>query len=552
MELRQYIAIFARWWWLIIVIPIVTAGVGYEISQRLPRVYQATTTVMVGKTIQATSLSELNFETGEQLAQTYKDIAFRQPVLQGVVDTLALNTTWQALKEQIHVSVVPETQLLEISAEAHSPALARIITDEVARQLILLSSSAKQDPESEEKQRFARERLKSLQSKIEAGQAKVKKLEATISTTSLSTERIQAIQQQINTMEALITDWENNFTQLLFLTENKNSPNYLTVIEPAQVDPEATSPYVLLNIFLAGMVGLCLATGLVFLLEYFDETFKTTDDISKFLGMTVLGAIGRVKGKDYLNKLISSESPISLMRETFRMIRSSIQFLSVNRQVKSILVTSSLPGEGKSLIAANLGVTMAQAGLRTIVVDNDLRRPVLHQIFQVVNDEGLTDLLFDPELKINDYLKETEIKNLQLLTSGSTPPEASDLLGSERMKQVISYLNEIADIIIYDSPPVLAVTDATVLANQVDGVVFVVRAGKTMHSAARCGISNLKQADANILGVILNRISNRSWGFYYRRYYYARNQRNSAASQSISSSKVINNSAQFLMRLKNR
>jgi capsular exopolysaccharide synthesis family protein len=540
MEIRRYLAILLRWWWLVILLPVVTAALGYGVSQKLPRVYQATTTVMVGQTIQATSLSELNFETNQHLAQTYRDIALRQPVLQGVIDTLDLKGSWKALKEELHVNLVPETQLLEITVEAASAEQAQLIADEVARQLILLSSSTKPDPESEENQRFVQERLKRLQVKIQAGQERVQALEARAATSLPSTVHVQ-LQQEINSLETLISGWENNFSQLLVFHENKEAPNHLTVVEPAQVDPGATRPYDLLNTFLAGILGFCLAVGIIVLLEYFHETFETADDLKRFLGITVLGTIGRVRGKNYLSKLVISQPSNSLIRETFRMIRSSIQFVSINRQVKSILITSSLPGEGKSLIAANLGIVMAQGGLKTIIVDADLRQPVLHQIFEVSNEEGLADLLLSPEVAIKNYLRETEIRNLQILTSGSIPPEASDLLGSKGMEQLIESLNEIADVVIYDSPPVLVVTDAAVLANQVDGVVFVIGAKQTQHDAARRALSNLQQADAHLLGAILNRISNRSWSYYYRRYYGSRSRRERLAVEPIQAVKIIKN-----------
>jgi capsular exopolysaccharide synthesis family protein len=203
------------------------------------------------------------------------------------------------------------------------------------------------------------------------------------------------------------------------------------------------------------------------------------------------------------------------------MIRSNLQFAAIDGAAKTILVTSPSPGEGKSTTAANLGVVMAQAGLRAIVVDADLRRPTQHQIFGLVNMGGLTDLLTSPELEIEGYLRDSGVENLQVLTSGFLPPNPSELLGSGRMRQLLSSLQEIADVVIFDSPPAAAFADSVVLSNRVDGVLLVTQAGKTRRDVARQAVSNLQQAGANLFGAVLNRVSRRSEGRYYHRYYAA-------------------------------
>ena len=517
-ELRRYIAIILRWWWLLILAMAVAAGTGYWVSQRLPRVYQASTTVMVGQSIQATQLDSRDMLASERLALTYASIAQRQPVLQGVVDRLSLDDTWQLLKVRVIVTPVEGTQLLEITVEASSPEEARVTADEVAHQLILVSPTALENQQKDENQRFVRQRLEDLQAKIEAGQARREELEAAM-TNSLSAEQVQELQAEINTLESLISDWENNFTQLLTFVASERSPNYLAIVEPAQANLDPVRPRVNLNTLLASMVGLCLALGFIFLLEYLDNTLKSADDFSQSLGLTVLGTVGRIEGKQYQDKIIASHDPFSPASEAYRMIRSNIQFMSVDRPAKIILVTSPTPGEGKSTTAANLAVVMAQAGLKTIIIDADLRRPVQHQIFQVPNLGGLTDLLCSPELELNGHLRNTSVSNLQLITCGILPPNPSELLGSQRMGQLLASLKEIADVVIFDSPPAVAVTDAAVLSNRVDGVVLVTQAGKTRRDVARQAILNLQQAGANFFGGVLNRVSKKGGGYYYQQYY---------------------------------
>jgi capsular exopolysaccharide synthesis family protein len=528
MELRQYMAIVIRWWWLTILLTLTAGVTSYAVSQRLVPVYEATTTLIVGQSIQATELSTGDILTSQQLAQTYADIAQRQPVLQSTIETLSLNDTWRELKKRVTVKSVQGTQLLEIAVEANSPEEAQVTADEIARQLILLSPTALQNREKDENQRFVRQRLEDLQAKIETGQARVKELEAAMAG-SLSAQEVRELQDEINTLESLISNWEDTHTQLLIFIESKESPNYLAVIEPAQADPDPVRPQTLRNTALAGVVGFLLALGLIFLLEYLDDTFKSADDLSQSLGLTSLGAVSQIKGRRYQDRLIASQDPFAPASEAYRMIRSNIQFMSIDRPVKSIMVTSPTPGEGKSFTVANLGMAMAQAGLKTIIVDTDLRRPVQHQVFTVPNLEGLTDLLRSPELEINSHLKHTGFENLQVITCGTLPPNPSEVLGSQRMGQLLAGLSEMADVVIYDSPPAVAVADAAVLSRRVDGVVLVIEAGQTRRDVARQAVMNLQQAGAHILGGVLNRASYKRGGYHY--YHYYSSKRRKPASQ---------------------
>jgi succinoglycan biosynthesis transport protein ExoP len=517
-ELRQVITGIVRWLWLLFLSAIISAVTGYAVSQRQAPVYEATTTLMVGQSIQATDLSSGDITTSERLAGTYADIAQRQPVLQSTTETLSLNATWRELKKRVKVKPVQGTQLLEITVEASSPEEARVTADEIAHQLILVSPTGVQNQEQEENQRFVRQRLESLQAKIGAGQERIKELEAAMAG-PLPAQQVQELQSEANTLESLITDWENTYTQLLIFIGSKESPNYLAVIEPAQANPHPVRPRVRLNTLVASVVGLFLALGLIFLLEYLDDTLKSADDLSQSLGLTSLGAVGQIKGSRYHDKLIASQDPFAPAAEAYRIIRSNIQFMSIDQPVKSIMVTSSSPGEGKSFTVANLGLVMAQAGLKTIIVDSDLRRPVQHQIFKVSNAGGLTDLMRSPELEINRHLKHTEIENLQVITCGTLPPNPAELLGSQRMGQLLAGLSEIADVVIYDSPPAVVVADTAVLSRRVDGVVLVVEAGQTRRDVARQAIMNLQQAGAHILGGVLNRASYKRGGYYYYHYY---------------------------------
>jgi len=519
LDLRQYIQIALKWWWLIALMTVVGAATSYAVSQRQPPVYQATTTIMVGQSIKSTELDTRDIYISERLAQTYANIVRRQPVMQGVVDALQLPDTWQNLRDRVSVNSVRDTQLLEISVEAGSPEEAQVTADEVARQLIEMSPTSLEQQSENENQQFVRQRLADLQAKIEAGQTRLAALEDSMQG-ELSAEQVQTIQSEITDLETLISGWENNHTQLLLFIEGKASPNYLAIIEPAQADTSPVRPKVMQNTLLGGVVGLLLALGIVFLLEYLDDTLKSPGDLSASTGLTALGAIGRITGRDYAGKLITSKELFSAEAEAYRMIRSNIQFMAIDHPARAILITSPTPAEGKSTTVANLGVVMAQAGLKTVIVDADLRRPTQHNIFEIANVTGLTDLLRAPDGAIDRFLRPTTIENLRLLTSGALPPNPSELLGSQRMSQLQAQLLAQADVLLFDSPPALAVTDAMVLSSKVDGVVLVTEAGQTRREAARQAVVNLDQAGAKLLGGIVNQFSRKRGGYYYYYHHY--------------------------------
>jgi non-specific protein-tyrosine kinase len=276
---------------------------------------------------------------------------------------------------------------------------------------------------------------------------------------------------------------------------------------------------------LAIVIGVLLGLGIVFLVEYLDDTIKTPDDISRITGLSTLGAISRLKesgGPRQLVTWLRTKAPES---EAYRTLRTNIQFSSVDKPIRSLLVTSSSPGEGKSTTTANLAAVLAQTGQRVIVVDTDLRRPVLHKVFGVPNNVGLTNsLLAGENVSLDGYLQATEIGSLSVLTSGPIPPNPSELLGSHRMERLVDTLAQAADIVLFDSPPILAVTDAVVMARHVDGVLLVVDAGHTREHALAQAVGELQKTGVNLLGVALNRLDTRRGGYYYYYYYYSDDQ----------------------------
>ncbi|HZY45673.1 MAG TPA: CpsD/CapB family tyrosine-protein kinase [Anaerolineae bacterium] len=217
-----------------------------------------------------------------------------------------------------------------------------------------------------------------------------------------------------------------------------------------------------------------------------------------------------------LNSLITLSDPRSPAAEAFRTLRTNIYFSSLDRSIHTLVVTSAAPGEGKSMVLANLAVAMAQGDTKTILVDADLRRPTVHTTFGLNNDAGLTSLFINAKGPIEPALKDVGVNNLQVLTSGPLPPNPAEVLGSKRMLDVIADLKTRAEIVLFDAPPVIAVTDASVLGSRVDGVLLVINSGHTRREHARRAMAQLEKLNIRVVGVVLNgtTIDNAMGGYY--------------------------------------
>ncbi|WP_414052818.1 CpsD/CapB family tyrosine-protein kinase [Macrococcus animalis] len=225
------------------------------------------------------------------------------------------------------------------------------------------------------------------------------------------------------------------------------------------------------------------------------------------------------KNQEKKRQLITHKFPKSTISEQYRMIRSNIDFSSIDSEIKSILVTSAAPSAGKSTTAANIAVTYAQAGKKVLLIDGDMRKPTIQYTFETKNVFGLSNLVTN-KVSIKEAIQSTEIENLFILTSGPIPPNPSELLGSEKMSNLMSVLKENFDIIIIDTPPILAVTDAAIISKLVDGSILVTNVNNNNKKHLIKTKEILENANSNILGIILNNVkTNEKEDYYYYNYY---------------------------------
>lgn len=338
---------------------------------------------------------------------------------------------------------------------------------------------------------------------------------ATTSTDSPSTQQ-DLEQANLTLYQQLYSTLLSNY-EAVRLARLQNTPSVVQV-EQAIPPTNPIQPGPLRNVILGALIGL-LATGtLAFILEYLDDTLKTPAEISNILGLPVVGFVANESGMEKNEGIpYVTANPRSPMAETFRTLRTNLEFASVDRPLKTILVTSPGTSDGKTTVATNLAAVMAQANKRVILLEADLRRPRVHHALGMSNHIGLSDV-FRSQVDIRDVARYSKVKDLAVITSGKLPPNPAELLGSARMVQILSRLVESASVVIIDSPP-FVVSDSTVLSAKVDGVLLVIQPGKTHAEAAKAMVAQLNRAGAHVVGVVLNRVPRKNANYYgYYRY----------------------------------
>jgi receptor protein-tyrosine kinase len=323
--------------------------------------------------------------------------------------------------------------------------------------------------------------------------------------------------QLVVALVAEVHDFQNRETQI----PNSRTGDDLVVVSPAVLPDRPVSPNLLLNVAIAFAVGLLAALGIAFLLDYLDQSIKSDEELTERVGLIAVGhiafvAAGQGKGGELVTLDASSHAS-----EAYKALRTSLLYSSIDRELKVIVITSAEQGEGKSRTAANLAVALAHAENMTLLVDADFRRPSQHRIFGRIRNVGLSNLILK-DVSENEAISRVEtVPNLWLLSSGPTPPNPSELLGSSRMKELMARLSEAFTYVVVDTPPVNAVTDASILAASASGTILVVEQGRTTFPALRHAKHVLDRVGAHTIGAVMNKLRARGGAYSYEYGYYA-------------------------------
>lgn len=520
MELTRYLRLLGRWWWLLALATVLAGASSFiAVSQQTP-LYQARTTLMLGRTFEDPNPSGNEISLTQQLAGLYADIANRQIVREQTMEALGLSSL-----PEYEARPLPNSQLIEIVVTDDIPERAQAVANELANQLILQSPTAP-DPEEQERQAFINDQLASLQTNIEDTEDEIVALEQELEN-AFSAREIESLQQQITGLQSKLNTLQSNYAALYSRTQG-GAINALTIIEPAALPQRPIGGGNMMTVLTASIIGFVLAAGAVYTIDYLEDSVGSSEEVKRLTGLPALPGIADFGSENDERRLITRTEPLSPIAEAFRALRTAIRAASPDGRV--FLVTSPKPNEGKSITAGNLAVVMAQAGHKVLLIDADLRRPVQHQLLNVTKDRGMTDILMVFHLKghvaniqelLDSVIQETPEHGLHLLPSGAQVPNSHMLLGSDAVPTLLNVLRKRYDYIILDSPPILAVTDAVALSTVVDGLILITDAGTIRRRELQQSIDRLRTVSANILGISLNRLDPKSQGYYspYFEYY---------------------------------
>jgi receptor protein-tyrosine kinase len=301
-----------------------------------------------------------------------------------------------------------------------------------------------------------------------------------------------------------------------FISDIETSPVKATIADPASYNSAQVSPKPAINLVLGGFIGLLVGFGAAILREILDNTVSSPEDVEQTVNAPLLASVA-YDGDVPKHPLLTEAGSHAPRVEAFRLLRTNLQFLNLDTRPRSLVITSAVPGEGKTSTATNLAIALAQTGLRVLLVDGDLRRPKVASLLGLERSVGLTTVLVGRS-ELHDSIQKHSGSGIYFLASGPIPPNPTEVLQSHAAQALFDRLNDMFDMVIFDAPPLLPVSDAAIMARDVDGAILVVRHGKTTKDQLRQAALRLTQVDANLFGVAVNmtpRRGKRSYGYGY-------------------------------------
>ena len=480
-DLRTYLQILRRrYYWVIAAVVLLGAAAGgYSVNQ--PKQYTASAQLLVQPTTGTLPSAGSQQVISPTDVLTELQLLTAAPVKEAVRQQLGS-------EPKVSASQVGQTNVIAVAATSKSPMLAAKIANAYANAFV-----AYQQTVTNAKLAAAEQQLQSQISAIDTQVASLSKAASTTPQADALLVQETALKEELATLQV----------------SGAVSGGGVEVVTPAKAPTSPSSPKPVQDALIAAIVGLLLGIGIAFLVEHLDDAVYSKEEAGRLAGdAPVLGMIPRIGSWKRRSDVVlaSTASHNSSVAEAYRSLRTSLQFAGHDGNMKTILVTSPSPGEGKTSTIANLGVVLAQADQRVVIVSCDLRRPRLGQFFERSESPGFTSVILG-QTSLGDALQTVEgLGNLSFLGSGDVPPNPTELLASGAAHEIFSELRQYFDIVLLDSPPLLPVTDAVILARAADATLLVIAAGETKRSQVEQAAEMLAQVDATRVGVILNEV----------------------------------------------
>jgi tyrosine-protein kinase len=509
-DLREYLTVLRSRKLEVVLVTLVLVGVTLLLSFRQTKVYEARAKVLVRPLQTATTGSSVPQQPD---LDTERELLVSQAVADEVRKDLRLSVSLKDLLEDLRVQVVTDTAVLQVAYDDPSPQEAARLANGFAHAYVSFRVHQAQSDFAAASEAVST-RIIDLQDQISKLTGQINATNDQVLRDSYQTRRDTLI-VQLGVLNQRLLDLQAN--------SSVSESGAAQIIQTADVPGSPISPNPVRNGVLALMVGVALGVGFAFLRERLDDRLKTVHEAERRLGVPVLAAVPHVGKWRKLEEtqLVMKEEPKSPVAESYRTLGTNIQYLGSQQPMNVIMVTSATGGDGKTTTAANLGMVLAHAGKRVILLSADLRRPRLHQFFGLTNGVGLSDALAGPTL-LAGVVDDPGIDNLRVVNAGPMPNDPAALLGSSRMPEFLQVLREVADFVIVDTPPVLAVADASILAPLVDGTIFVLDATRSKRSVTSQAREQLEKAGAKLVGSVYNNFDPTTAGRYpyYYDYYY--------------------------------
>lgn len=529
-ELQDYLKIVRRRKWVIIEAFVVVLVAAVVASLFQTRIYESTATLLVreqdlGSTLFGQIMPELSMQP-ERGLQTQLDLVKLRPIAEATIQELDLKTTPDQLLSKVTVDARPQSNLMTIGVQDPDPKAAQRLANTLAEQYILWNRTLNtQDIVA------ARDEVKLKMTETEKNLVGIAKRIGKAGGTNNMPEDLRAQWGMATQLYSMLAE---KYEQLRILSATNSGGSVL--VAPGIRPNAPVKPNIPRNGALGAILGLALGIGFAFVFEHLDDSIKSKADIEEILGLPVMGQIplNKTAAATGLREIVVNSDRFSAAAEAYRILRSNLHYSGVDNALRTFAVTSPGPEEGKTTVTANLAAAFATAGKKTRVLCCDLRKPVGHDIFQVPDREGLTDVLCD-NVPLAGVIRIEKTSGIEVVTSGPIPPDPSELLGSKRMGEVLVEAGASVDVLLLDTPPVGGVSDTLELASRVDGVLLVVNANKTPREAAKRALETLRGVDANVIGVVLNGMelgSTYGYGYGYYGYHKAGAQAVDAAAAS--------------------